>query len=481
MSPTAQLARVWPEAAPRASAQPRWPRSLWLMLAVGAIVRLALWCSFSSLPIRIWDEQDYNSLAKNLVERSEFALTPGELTSMRPPLYPALVASLYRLFGMESYQAVRLFQAMISLATVVVVYLIGREVFSRRVGVWAAGCTCFYPSLLGANNLLLTEVVFTLFLCLTCLAVVRGIQGERAGWFALAGVFMGLGALTRSVLWLFPPVLALFLVALWQRDFRKRIGAAALVMLSFAAVIAPWAIRNSRLQQTFVTIDVMGGRNFMMGNYEHTPLWRAWDAISMQGDRAWFSLLCRRYPHATSLTQGQRDKLAFRYGADYIRQHPGLTLQRGMVKFFSFWQLERELVAGAARGYFGRFSTVPLALLTLSIFGSYAAALLLALLGVFMAPPRNRVLHMFLLLLIAFICGIHTVVFGHSRYHLPLMPLVLLYSAAAVVHVPSIWQRRRSLRFALACAAGGVMLAAWCYEILAIDLERYLNALSAAA
>jgi hypothetical protein len=64
------------------------------------------------------------------------------------------------------------------------------------------------------------------------------------------------------------------------------------------------------------------------------------------------------------------------------------TLRR---KFFNFWQLERELVAGAARGIFGRASTPALALLALVIFGSYAATLFLALFGMVAAPPHRLV------------------------------------------------------------------------------------------
>ena len=42
--------------------------------------------------------------------------------------------------------------------------------------------------------------------------------------------------------------------------------------------------------------------------------------------------------------------------------------------------------------------------------------------------------HLFLVSVIVFVCGVHTVVFGHERYHLPLMPFILLYAAAAIRH-----------------------------------------------
>src|SRR5262249_37022423 len=149
-------------------------------------------------------------------------------------------------------------------------------------------------------------------------------------------------------------------------------------------------------------------------------------------------------------TAGFVDKLAMRQGLKFVRGNPGLTVQRSVIKFFDFWGLERELVAGAAHGDFGHVAKPVVILLALAIFGSYARARCLGFSGLSVTPPADRRVHWFLLLLIAFICGMHTIVFGYSRYHLPLMPLVLLYAAAAVVHGRAIWQQRRSWRFWLA-------------------------------
>src|SRR5260370_582237 len=79
---------------------------------------------------------------------------------------------------------------------------------SRRVGVWLAGLFGVYPSLLGFNTLLLTEVQFTFLLCGFCSSLARALRRESYAMLGLAGLLLGLAALTRSVLWLFPPVLS---------------------------------------------------------------------------------------------------------------------------------------------------------------------------------------------------------------------------------------------------------------------------------
>lgn len=451
--------------------------TLLLIVLAGVALRLALWCWFGGIGLRIWDERDYDALATSLVVRGEYGFRPGEPVSIRPPLYPAFLAGVYEVFGLGSFQAVRLLQAAVSLVNVLILYRLGTVVYGPRVGVWLAGLYGFYPSMLGFNNLLLAEVLFTFFLSAACLTLIRSLQTGSRGRLVLAGTLLGLGALTRSVLWVFAPVLTLFLLCAWPDRFPRRLLAAGSLALAFGATIAPWAVRNTRLEKTFLVIDSMGGRNLMMGNYEYTPLHRSWDTISLEGERSWDFVLSHREPTFHKSTQGQIDKLAMRSAITFMVKHPGLTLQRDVVKFFDFWGLERELVAGAAHGYFGRLPIPAIVLLTAVIFGAYAAAMITGIFGMIMTPPSDRWAHRLLLLTIAFVCGMHTLTFGHSRYHLPVMPLVLIYSAGAIACRREIWRRRARPSFALSCGVSLVLILAWSWDVFVVDLHRYWDML----
>jgi hypothetical protein len=295
-------------------------------------------------------------------------------------------------------------------------------------------------------------------------------------YFSLCGALLGVASLARSVLWLFPPFLAVFVLCSWRVDWKRRLAAGCLLVFAYVAVILPWTIRNTRLQETLVTIDVMGGRNVMMGNYEYTPLYRTWDAIALEGDRSWGQVLAAEIPGFSLLTQGEKDRLAMRRGVQFILKNPWLSLKRSVIKFFNFWQLERELVAGAASGYFGELPSVVLMVLAAVIFGSYALVMLTGIYGMVMCPLSDRRLHGFLLLIMAFICGLHVLAFGHSRYHLPLIPLILVYSAMALTHASQLWQRRQSLSFKIAGALCGILMLSWVIEIVLVDFERYVAA-----
>jgi 4-amino-4-deoxy-L-arabinose transferase-like glycosyltransferase len=286
-----------------------------------------------------------------------------------------------------------------------------------------------------------------------------------------AGIALGLAALTRSVVWLAPPFLAIFLLFAWRDGWAKRLTAAAAVVAAFAVTIAPWTVRNTLLQETFIAIDTMGGRNFMMGNYQYTPLFRSWDAISIEGEHSWIHEVCTTYPPDCRGTQGRIDKLALRQGLEFVRENLGLTAQRAVVKFFDFWGLERELIAGAAWGHYGQVSRLGLLGLAVTVAGTFAAVMVLAVFGLVFAPPADRRGHWLLLCVIAFVCGLHVVVFGHSRYHLPLVPLVLLYAAGTVMHTGAIWRQRGGRRFALAAGLCGILVAGWTWSFIAGDWE----------
>ncbi len=452
-------------------------RPLLTILALGAALRLALWAAALEMPLNIWDERDYDTLAVNLVRHGEFAFTPGTPATLRPPLYPAVVAGVYAVFGVQNYAAVRLLQAALSLINVLLLYRLGAEAHSRRAGLWAAGLFAFYPSLLGFNNLLLTETLFTLLLCAFVYLTVRALRTGSLPGLAAAGLALGLAALTRSVVWLFPPVLAVFLLVAWRGTLGRRALAALGVVAAFALTVAPWAVRNTRLEKTFVAIDTMGDRNFMMGNYEYTPLYRSWDAMSMQGEKSWDHLVTRRFPPQERATQGLMDKCALRMGLEFVRENPGLTLKRDVIKFFQFWGLERELVAAMGRGYFGSLPKPAFVLFAALIFGGFAAALVAGVFGAVLCPPADWRAHVLLLLVIGFVCAMHTLVFAHSRYHLPLMPLVLSYAAAALSRARGVWARRGRWQFRLAAGLSAAFVAGWVWEVVVVDGHRFFEAL----
>ncbi len=444
---------------------------LLLILLASVVVRVALWAAWKDPPLRIVDAQAYNRLAIVIVEQGEYLTPQGKPFSLRPPLYPAFVAGVYSVFGLENYAAVRMIQALLGLGTVVLVYVLGAEVYSRRVGLWASGWCAFYPSFLGFNNLLLSETLFTLFVAAITVVTLIAIKRRSMTLMPVLGVLLGLGALVRSILWLCGPLIAIYLILVWGGRWRTRVAATFIMMTCFLATIAPWAYRNTQHQRTLTIIDCMGGRNAMMGNYEHTPLERSWATIDIaQGKQAWHRVLAAETPNYSSLTQGQLDKVAMKHGIRFVLDNPWLTLKRDVVRFFNFWQLERTLVAGAAFGHFGELPKPAILTGAALVCGSYALAVFAGVFGVLMTPVADRRIHWLLVFTIAFPCVTHTLIFAHSRYHLPIMPIVLVFATSALLRMRNLWSRRRELTFALSLIACLLLIVGWTREIVMVDL-----------
>ena len=453
-----------------------WPHLLLAILGIGSLLRIAIWAWFAQLAPQIDDEQAHVILARNIVESGEYRFGPErEPTSLRPPLYPAFVAVVFSVFGEDNFQAVRLIHIAMSLVLVVIVYRLGRDMISKKAGLWSAAMMCFYPTFIGYCYLMLTEIMFTLLLMLGVYSISIALRRRSYRYVVLAGVVLGLGALTRSILFPLAPVLAMYLLVVWRGTFLQRFAAVAAFSVPFAGVLTPWAIRNTQLQRTFVPVDCMGGRNFMMGNYEYTPLYRSWDAIAIRDENEWLQVMISRHPEYAGSTQGQLDKFAFGEAVHFVRDNPGLTAQRDVIKFFDFWGLERELIAGMYRGYFGPIPSPVMVGISIAICGSYVLVLFV---GAFGASRRCRLdlrLHLLLLLIICFVCAVHTVVFAHSRYHLPIMPLVMLFAAAVFSESRS--EHRSLRRFVVSASFCALVAIGWGWNAAAGDLSRLFNIL----
>jgi 4-amino-4-deoxy-L-arabinose transferase-like glycosyltransferase len=441
------------------------------LLAIGLVVRLGLLAGVRDVGIHTDDERDYVTLAASMLDGHGFAFD-GRPTSIRPPLYPAFVSAVWTVAPARSFQSVRAAQIGLSLLTVCLLFWTASRVFDPRVGLTAAAIWCFYPSFLYAGVLILTEVLFTTFVVGAWACSVGAIRGRRPiAWALGAGLCIGLGALTRSVLYPLPLFLAPVLAFLVSPRWATRAGVATAVLAGYVVVVTPWAVRNTRLQHTFIVVDTMGGMNLRMGNFEYTIEDRMWDGVSRKGDQAWSHQMIVEHPDASHWSEGQRDKWAREAAAAYIKAHPLTTMRRAVLKFADFWGLEREYIAALSAGKYNPPRWFK-ALSSVAVLGVYAAVACLCCVGLFGMSWTDWRVHVPGLLLVLWVCAIHSLVFGHSRYHLPLMPVIATYAAAAVVYRP--WRRWAERPYARLATAGAVAVLAliWGHEVLIRDADR---------
>ncbi len=109
-----------------------------------------------------------------------------------------------------------------------------------------------YPLGLGTEN------PFFVLLLAAFLFLLQSIQQPSASRLLLSGLFLGLTALTRSVI--LPFAVAAFGLLFFLH--RKR---ALIFILSFFLVITPWVVRNSMLHHKLTGIETSMGYNLYLG------------------------------------------------------------------------------------------------------------------------------------------------------------------------------------------------------------------------
>jgi 4-amino-4-deoxy-L-arabinose transferase-like glycosyltransferase len=455
------------------------PWSLLLLLGCGLLLRLALLPLFSTIGPGTYDEKDFNQLARNILQHGEYAFEPGHLTSLRPPLYPAFVAGVYSVAGLENYQAVRLVQIVLGLFTAVFVYYLSRELFDSRTAFLAAGLCLAYPSLWCHGYLLLTEALFTFLLSLALLFFVGFFRDDRLIDLGMGAVLLGLAALTRSAMSLFPPLFLLLLLCARELSWRRRLAAVVVFLAAFGGTLAPWIIRNTVVQGAFTLVDTSGGKilAWTLSEYKPDPAPAKAQAASAEAPSAEATGEGSVAGPVNPPTEEQQDRRALARSLRFLYEKPLILVTHAATNFFRFWRLDREVIAGAGHGNFGPVPKPLLIVLAVVVCGAYVAIMLTGVLGLALFPSRNRLGAALVLLTGAHICLIHSLVYGHARYHIVIIPLVGVFSAAFLARYREMFalDRRRRL------LAGGLgwllLLVPWLVQLYQDDLPALVRVL----
>src|SRR3989344_6990852 len=107
-------------------------RYLALILIFAFLIRLFYFMKTFQQPLW-WDEAEYMSMAKSL-----FFNIPYEFNSQRPILFPLLEGIVMWIFAKSEFMVRLLLVFLPSLALVYVSYLLGKEMFDKKIGLFIA-------------------------------------------------------------------------------------------------------------------------------------------------------------------------------------------------------------------------------------------------------------------------------------------------------------------------------------------------------
>ena len=222
------------------------------ILIFALIIRLAYIFFVPQFPL-LKDDLQYNVIAGNLLGGKGFSYDSVNPTAARGPVYPAFLAAIYFLFG-QSYPAARLAQAVISALNCLLIYWIGKKLYSRAVGLSASLMMSIYPSTIGYTGLLYSETLSACLVSASILLFIVSKKKSKFGLFVVTGVFLGLTVLCYPKFILLPFVLVLF--GLWSNNLSRKYILLGGFILGTVLTLSFWTIRNFIVFRKIIPVSV---------------------------------------------------------------------------------------------------------------------------------------------------------------------------------------------------------------------------------
>jgi 4-amino-4-deoxy-L-arabinose transferase-like glycosyltransferase len=269
-------------------------------------------------------------------------------TAFKVPVYPYLIAAVFKLAGVYSRASALILltvQDLISTLTCMPIFFIGKRTFGTRVALWAGWTWAFFPySVYIANHDLGDPTLSALLLSLLFLFALHLENSERwRDWLGF-GLLAGFAALTNPALLSALPLLGGWvLYRRWQRGalHLEKAGAAALMLL---LSVTPWFVRNYRTFGAFIPFRSNFWLEMRVGNSPETDLpWRPWlHPAHNAAELARF----QRMGELSYMAQERREVLQF------IAAQPGtfawLTVKRILYFWTGIWNLAPDYLRANA-------------------------------------------------------------------------------------------------------------------------------------
>src|SRR3984893_7314950 len=258
-------------------------------------------------------------------------------TALVPPLFPYLLAAVFRTFGLytaKSAFVILSLDSLLSALTCIPIYLSLKCVAGERPAQLAGWLWVIYPFAIYFSGAHVWDYALTSFPFATCFCFAQRIHLQEAFlvWFGF-GILYGVTALSNpAVLSMFP---FLLLSALWKVN---RVGGGWLLrgivtFIGITLVLGPWAIRNDCVMHAVSPIRDGFWLEFWAGNSGDTFMSNpalahpASNPVEMQKFE----------------TEGETAYLAHKHtiAASFVHHHPllfaGVSLRRAVRFWTGFW------------------------------------------------------------------------------------------------------------------------------------------------
>ncbi len=407
---------------------------LWLLIILlfASITRILYFLFFQSndpfYSYLIHDAKNYHEWAASILKSEFWESGPF----YQAPLYPYLLAFLYLLLApapMIGY----LFQALLGVILIFLIYRVCTQAYSVRAGIFAAGFASLYGVFLFHETKLLPG---TLSAFIAILAVERmqvAITSAKAYYWAILGIVVGLGCLTSPAFLLLVPLTIAWIVIQRTNNYADKVRCGIFFLFAVLLLIAPITIRNIWIGKDLVLISTNGGITFYQGNNPSSQgIFSSPEGFSgsIFKQRKESRMLAEQ-DMGYSLRDSEISRYWFQKGISFIRENPARYL----------WLLMRKVSLVLdnyehALEYNPQLDGNPIRYLVPLPF---AMILGFAMIRFFLRPKLKQTeIPLFLIILVQL--AVLLIFYVSSRYRLPAMPALIALAGGGVT---SLWDHLR--------------------------------------
>jgi Dolichyl-phosphate-mannose-protein mannosyltransferase len=258
--------------------------SLWMMMLVALVLRLGYMWQFQSIhprqgvsviPFLFESGNIAHSLATGHGFSSPFRVDTGP-TAWMTPLFPLLLAAIFRIFGVYTFHAwaaMVLFNISCCTLACIPIYFAARRIGGIALAAGSAWLWAIFP------NAILMPVESMWDACISALLVatilwatlaLERAESKRPRNWCVYGLLWGVALMFNATLAALFPFLAGWLAYRAQQQNRAWLRNAAAAVAIIILCCVPWTVRNYRVFHQFVPLRSVLGLQLWLGNNDQT-------------------------------------------------------------------------------------------------------------------------------------------------------------------------------------------------------------------
>ena len=256
--------------------------SLWIILAIALLLRVGyLWNythehpqqAVAVVPFLFESGNIAHSLAVGNGFSSPFRVDTGP-TAWLPPIYPLLLAGIFRTFGsytFHSFIAAALLNISFATLTCVPIFFAGKRIGGLGVAAGAAWLWAVFPNaiLIPVQSMWDASLSALLVAAIFCATLALAESSRVRDWCAY-GLLWGITLMTNATLAALLPLLLGWVAYRSYKQLRPWFGRLALSIGIVVLCCLPWTIRNYEIFHTFVPLRSGFGLQLWLGNNDDT-------------------------------------------------------------------------------------------------------------------------------------------------------------------------------------------------------------------